>query len=449
VFNIDGHERFGAWNRPNQTGPEEMGWRTTGQNLNLNRDYAKTDSAEMRAMLGLLNAWDPILYLDLHVTDGAQFRHDISNTLEPRQMGDAELQAIGAALLAETNERIAARGALPLDFYPSLKNDNDPAQGFSDEPPKPRYSTGYWPLRNRFAMLVETHSWKDYPTRVRRTHDTIVAVAELTARDGAAWMEAARQADDRARALGGRKVAVAYKLSETSRMMDFQGVAWRRVPSAVSGALALEYDAEKPEAWRVPIYTEAQPEVEVMAPRGGYVVPAAHAAWVAQRLAVHEIEFRTIGADLPAHAVQAFRAEKAEFAAAPFEGRTELKLTGEWAAEQRDVAAGSLFVPIAQSKARLVMALFEPRAPDSFAAWGFFNAHFEKKEYMDDYVAEAVGREMLATQPEVAAKFERQLAADPEFAKDPKARLEFFYRKHPSWDERLNLYPVLRVDQEL
>src|SRR3546814_9212396 len=27
VFNVDGHERFGRWNRPNQRGPEEMGWR--------------------------------------------------------------------------------------------------------------------------------------------------------------------------------------------------------------------------------------------------------------------------------------------------------------------------------------------------------------------------------------------------------------------------------------
>src|SRR5689334_12797161 len=41
VFNVDGHERFGRWNRPNQVGPEEMGWRTTAQNFNLNRDYTK------------------------------------------------------------------------------------------------------------------------------------------------------------------------------------------------------------------------------------------------------------------------------------------------------------------------------------------------------------------------------------------------------------------------
>ena len=74
VFNVDGHERFGRWNRPNQVGPEEMGWRTTAQNLNLNRDYVKADAPEMQAMLRLLNEWDPILYVDLHVTDGAQVR---------------------------------------------------------------------------------------------------------------------------------------------------------------------------------------------------------------------------------------------------------------------------------------------------------------------------------------------------------------------------------------
>jgi len=74
VLNVDGHERFGAWNRPNQRGPEEMGWRTTSQNLNLNRDHAKADAPEMRVLLGLLNAWDPILYADLHVTNGAELR---------------------------------------------------------------------------------------------------------------------------------------------------------------------------------------------------------------------------------------------------------------------------------------------------------------------------------------------------------------------------------------
>src|SRR4051812_46440040 len=56
VFNVDGHERFGPNNRPNQVGPKEMGWRVNAQNLNLNRDYAKSDTPEMAAMLRLMDA---------------------------------------------------------------------------------------------------------------------------------------------------------------------------------------------------------------------------------------------------------------------------------------------------------------------------------------------------------------------------------------------------------
>src|SRR3546814_1506410 len=80
VFSVDGHENFRAWNRPNQRGPEEMGFRTTAQRFNLNRDYVKADAPEMRAMPGLLQTWDPLVMPDLHVTDGAKFQHAIRIT---------------------------------------------------------------------------------------------------------------------------------------------------------------------------------------------------------------------------------------------------------------------------------------------------------------------------------------------------------------------------------
>src|SRR5690606_7658439 len=148
---------------------------------------------------------------------------------------------------------------------------------------------------------------------------------------------------------------------------------------------------------------------------------------------------------LPEQAVEVFRAVKVQFAARPAEGRTGVTLEGDWVRERATVSQGALFVPIAQPKARLVMALLEPRAPESFAAWGFFNAHFEQKEYMEAHVAEQIGREMLASRPEVAAEFRGRLESDPQFARDPAARLEFFHSHHPSWDERLNLYPLLRI----
>jgi hypothetical protein len=110
------------------------------------------------------------------------------------------------------------------------------------------------------------------------------------------------------------------------------------------------------------------------------------------------------------------------------------------------VPKGSLYVPVAQAGARLVVALLEPEAPDSLVAWGFFNTAFEAKEYMEPYVEEQVAEEMLAHDPAVAADFKKRLESDPAFAGDPSARLDYFYRRHPSWDERLNLYPVYRLD---
>ena len=161
VFNVDGHERYGHWNRPNQVGPEEMGWRTTAQNLNLNRDYTKADAPEMQAMLQLLDAWDPLIYADLHVTDGANFQHDVSITVAPLNEGDAGLHPAAQALQQGTIARLKAQGSLPLPFYPSFVSEDDPASGFAADAYPPRFSTGYWALRNRLAMLVETHSWKD------------------------------------------------------------------------------------------------------------------------------------------------------------------------------------------------------------------------------------------------------------------------------------------------
>ena len=130
AFNVDGHERFGRWNRPNQVGPEEMGWRSTAQNLNLNRDYMKADAPEMRAMLRLIDEWDPLVCADLHVTDGADFEPDISLQVEPIHQGDPALYATGVAMRDALIDKLAAQGSLPLPFYPDFVETDDPASGF-------------------------------------------------------------------------------------------------------------------------------------------------------------------------------------------------------------------------------------------------------------------------------------------------------------------------------
>jgi hypothetical protein len=125
------------------------------------------------------------------------------------------------------------------------------------------------------------------------------------------------------------------------------------------------------------------------------------------------------------------------------------QLDGAWGEEPVTIEAGALYVPIAQPLARLITAVFEPRAPDSFAAWGFFNACFEQKEQMEPYVAEQVAADMLAADPALKAEFTAKLKADPRFAASASDRLEFFLRRHVSWDVRYNLYPVMRIDTPL
>ncbi|TXI23030.1 MAG: peptidase M14 [Roseateles sp.] len=444
VFNVDGHERFGAWNRPNQRGPEQMGWRVTAQNLNLNRDYMKADAPEMQAMLGLVRDWDPLVAVDLHTTDGAQFQHDIAVMVEPVQSGDEALRGAGRGWRDGVIAQLAAQGGLPLPFYPSFVEGDNPASGIVDSVSPPRFSTGYFVLRNRLGMLVETHSWRDYPHRVTQTRQTVDAVLGLVAEQGKTWLQLAHEADARAARL--TELPLAWRTLDEAREIDFLGYAYTRTPSEISGALMTRYDESRPEVWKLPLRDRVVPDRVRAAPRAGYLVPAEYAEAVAAKLGVHGVRFerlKTGSADL---AVQAFRATQVKLDTHSVEGHQMAHIEGDWAPETRAVPAGSLFVPIAQPLARLVMNLLEPDAPDSLAAWGGFANAFEAKEYMEPYVAEQVAREQLAASPALRDEFAARLASDPAFAASPRQRLDFFYRRSPSWDERYRLYPVLRVD---
>ena len=445
VFNVDGHERFGRWNRPNQNGPEQMGWRTTAQNFNLNRDYVKADAPEMQAMLALVNEWDPIATIDLHVTDGAKFEHDISIQVEPLNSGDMALRKAGRALRDGVIADLARQGSLPLAFYPSFVENDDPTSGFIDSVPPPRFSHGYFPLRNRFGMLVETHSWKDYPTRVRITRNTVMSVLEHVARHGKDWRKVAHEADVRAATLAGKPVPLDHTASGQVRTIDFRGYAYTRSPSDISGALMTRYDDSKPQLWKVPLRDVIVSGRSVTAPRGGYLVPRQFAAQVARQLGIHGIEFRTLRHTLVDAGVETFQADKTTFTSNSVEGHQRLAVEGNWLQDKQTISSGALFVPIAQPKLRLVMAILEPQSADSIASWGDFNNAFEQKEYMEAYVAEDVARDMLKRDNALKAEFERRLKDDGDFAKSPQARLEFFARRHSSWDDRFNLYPVFRT----
>jgi hypothetical protein len=443
VFNPDGHERFGPNNRPNQRGPEEMGFRTTGVNLNLNRDYIKADAPEMRALLALMMKVDPVMLIDLHTTDGAKFEHDISVNVAPLTPSGGSLTAAAAALSQHVMERLAALGHLPLDFYPEFVVHDDPTTGFTIGEPPPRFSHAYASARDRLGILVETHSWHTYKQRALSTYHALQAIFERAATDAAAWraLELERDAEVVAKGLP-TPTALLYDVDGHKREIEFRGYAYTTRPSELTGASWIEYDETKPEVWKVPLFDRLAPVLEVTPPAAGYVVDGGFATQIAALLDLHGIRYAWIDTQ-PALDVEVFRATKVSYEPTT-EGRTRVTLAGAWAPERRTLDRHALFVPIAQPRARLALFLFEPRSPDSLVQWGEFNAVFERKEYLEGYVVEVVAREMLAD-PATKQAWDAALAADPALAASPEAKRLWFAKRHPSWDERKDLVPVFRV----
>jgi murein tripeptide amidase MpaA len=127
AVNLDGHERRGRWNRPNQVGPEEMGWRVTSQNLNMNRDFMKLDASETRDLLKLWHEIDPILSLDLHATNGAQFQPEVGLIILPNIYHESgPLHQAGSDFEVALLEKMKQKKHLPLSFYPTFEEYENP-----------------------------------------------------------------------------------------------------------------------------------------------------------------------------------------------------------------------------------------------------------------------------------------------------------------------------------
>jgi hypothetical protein len=443
-INPDGHERFGPHNRPNQRGPEEMGFRTNGVRMNLNRDFVKADSLEIQAVLGLFRAHDPIVLVDLHTTDGAKFEHDVAVVVAPRAARAGSLDEVAAQLSEHVQRRLTALGHLPVAFYPSFEIADDPASGFSVGVSPPRFSQEYAAVRSRIGILVETHSWRTYKERARSMYDVLQALLERATTEATDWRAAATESERVDDQLRGHELPVVWDNGPHTTEIAFRGYAYEKRPSDISGATWIVYDETRPQVWNIPLRDELVTKISAAVPLEGYIVDGGFAAIVGPILERHGIRTTKI-AGRPTLSVEAFRATHVTFDP-PYEGRSRANIEGAWKPEQRTLDQGALFVSTRQPLVRLIVNLLDPAAPDSLAQWGELNPAFEKKEYMESYVAEEIARELLARDPSLRGQFDAALAADPELAKSAEKRLEWFYRRHPAWDERVDLLPVYRTN---
>lgn len=439
IFNIDGHERTSAYNRPNQRGPVSQGWRTTAQNLNLNRDYIKADSPEMQAMIGLIRTYDPALYLDLHVTDGTDHQYDVAIAFAGWDGLYAQSPAIGRWL--DGRFRPAISGALTRaghvpGYYVDARDNARPEAGILHTPGSPRFSDGYGDFRRLPTVLVETHSLKPYRQRVLGTYVLVEESLRLVGRDGGALVRAI--ASDRASRP--KTLTVSYSpLAKPLRTVTFLGVAHETYRSAASGADEVRW-LGKPITQKMDVFGFA-PDKVVDLPVAWWV--PATAPDVIARLKLHGIDFETI-AEARTLSLDMVRLEGPKLGSAN-EGHIPLSAANYVHAPRVETyPLGSVRVPADQPLGLLAAAMLEPESPESFLAWNFFPGILQRTEYMEGYVIAPLAEHMLAESPALAAAFKAKLDAEPAFAKDSRARLQWFYERTPYFDDRYLLYPVGR-----
>jgi len=443
IFNVDGHERRSPYGRVNQNGPEEMGWRVTAQNLNLNRDYVKADTPEMRAWLALFNAWLPDFFIDIHSTDGADYQYSMTYSLETRGNMDPGLTEWTIAYEDKMNEAMAeARD--PMHPYVAFREWHDPRSGLRAWAASPRFSQGYTALQNRPGLLIEAHMLKDYGTRVRSAQRLVTYSMY--------WLNAEAQrlrklvtAADQATAdpeFRSEPFPLDFALTENALKVSFAGVAYDSVTSEVTGGQYYRFTGE-PETMELDFFGELAPSVEVRLPEA-YIIPPEWTVAI-DRLKTHGVAFRRLVAPAELE-VRTWKFSEAEWQQRPYEGHHPVTFTATPLSETRVFPAGSVVVDLNQRTARVAAHLLEPQGPDSLVKWGFFDAVFERVEYVESYVIEEMIPGMLAENPELATELAERKAADPEFAADPSAIRYWFYSKTPYFDQRVGIYPIGSLD---
>jgi hypothetical protein len=438
IYNVDGHERSSPWNRPNQRGPRDMGWRTTAQNLNLNRDYLKADAPETQAMIRLLRRFDPVLYLDLHVTDGIDHRYDVTYAFSGWKGYYARSAAIGRFLdtaLRPAMDRALTRAGHTPGYYVSTIDNSAPEKGMSQDVDTPRFSNGYGDIAHIPTLLVETHSLKPYRQRVLGTYVFVEESLRIAGKRGAAL----RTAIDTDRAARPTTMTATWRPNPVPLYsVDFLGLAHDNYRSPASGRDELRWLSE-PVKFKMPVFGSL-PEKVVTLPKAWWV--PATLPHVIDLLKLHGIAFEAIDAPRTLDLDMA-RATDPKLAAAS-EGHVPLTATIVHERRRETMPPGSVRVPADQPLGLLAAFLLEPESEDGVLAWNMAPAMLQRTEYIEGYAIAPLADRMLAGDQVLRAAFDAKLRADPAFAADSKARLQWFYTRTPYYDERYLLYPVGR-----
>ncbi|MFD2566215.1 M14 family metallopeptidase [Pseudotenacibaculum haliotis] len=441
VYNIGGALNRNSHTRANQNGPKEYGFRGNTQNYDLNRDFIKQDTKNAAAFAEIFHTVNPDVFIDNHVSNGADYQYAITHLF-------TQHNKLGGALgkFIETQMRPALETSLIVKKIPITPYVNvwgsTPDKGWSQFFDSPRYSTGYTTLFNTLGMMVETHMLKPYKIRVEQTYELMLSMLDFT-EERSTDIKGLRKNAVKS-ILAKETYPITYEINRKKEpsLLQFRGYKGEMIDSKVTTGKRLFYDRNQPYIEAVDYYNQYKAKKEVTIPKA-YVLKS---GWnrVIDRLENNKIEFTRFKKDttitVETYHIDDFKTRNA------YEGHylhynTSVKID----TVSVTFSKGDLYIPTQQDGVRYIIETLEPEATDSFFNWNFFDTVLQQKEGYSSYVFEDIAEQFLKDNPEVKKEFEDKLKSDERFAKNPRAQLNFIYKKSPHYEKAHRLLPIFRV----
>ena len=442
ILNVDGHERSSVFNRINQRGPIKMGFRTNANNLNLNRDFTKLDTPEVRSVLKVINAYNPNLYIDVHVTDGADYQYDVTYGYNPvfASESPAVSDTLNQFFKPMIDEELTSQGHIPGPLVFTMDK-RDFKKGLAGWVATPRFSNGWGDLKSLPTILVENHSLKPYKQRVLGTYVFLDGAINALSTYSHELSNAVKKEQE----FVPKQLIVKRGYAKQADTIEFKGIAYASSLSELSGQNEVNYLGKKLDYSNLPIYWQKEVLDTVEVPKAFFIPPVY--SDIIEKLKLHGVSVNKLeGANT--QPLKMAKVGDYTFDKAPFEGRFRVSASFEYIPAINVDLDGWYQVNTQQKSGELAVHLLHPEAPDSFFAWGEFNTIFQRTEYMENYALIPYARQMLKDNPKLALAFDKKINNDKEFAKDADARLNWLYEHSPFYDQAYLKYPILMSFEE-
>ena len=442
IYNIGGSLNRNSHTRANQNGPIEYGFRGNTRNYDLNRDFVKQDTKNAAAFAEIFHTIDPDVFIDNHVSNGADYQYAISHLFTQHNKLGASLGKFIETKMRPAIEKSMVTKNMPITPYVNVWG-GTPKEGWSQFYDSPRYSTGYTTLFNTFGMMVETHMLKPYKIRVEQTYELMLSMLDFT-QDHSEEIKTIRK-NAIGKILKKKTYPIAFEIDRQKEpsIIQFRGYEGSIIDSKVTIGKRLTYDTSKPYLAPVNYYNEYRAAKETTIPKA-YIL---RQGWrrVIERLENNQISYTQFEKDTTL-VVETMHVDDYKTRSSAYEGHylhynTSIKIDSIAVRFSK----GDLYIPINQKGARYLMETLEPEATDSFFNWNFFDTVLQQKEGYSGYVFEDIAEQILKENTFIKDAFEAKKATDKDFAKNPRAQLNFIYKRSLHYEKAHLLLPIYKA----